>query len=309
MKGLNIVNFNAYRTKNKVKIKGFRDFFDGYDPMVICIQEINIVAAMQEFKDRYNVLVNIAQDARDGIGIITLIKRGVVIEDLILGSSGRILGVKLENIQIWNVYPKSGSAFKRDREIFFREELTELMMQWKDSTRYIFQSGDHNCIYRKEDSLHNSSQHLQPGLVNHLQVHGLSDDFTKVHGEDFIMFSRVTDISRTRIDYIFSNSNSCLYFQYVPVIGLDHYAAVARYDLEMKIKKEVIPPRNFFKGWVMSKSLEMDDHFIEQAEFIIKNIHEEYETGIYDASFYWLKLKTALINLAKTREKELHSLS
>ena len=55
-----------------------------------------------------------------------------VIEDLILGSSGRILGVKLENIQIWNVYPKSGSAFKRDREIFFREiefcaELSRMM--------------------------------------------------------------------------------------------------------------------------------------------------------------------------------------
>ena len=109
--------------------------------------------------------------------------------------------MKIKNAQIWNVYPKSGTAFKQARELFFREELCVLMVNWKDHTRYIFQSGDHNCTHRLSDSLNNGNQHLQPGLVKHMQIHGLSDDFVNVHG-DVRMFSRITASSSTRIDFM-----------------------------------------------------------------------------------------------------------
>ena len=84
-------------------------------------------------------------------------------------------------MQIWNVYPKSGSAYKKERECFFREDLNQLMIQWKDDTRYVFQTGDHNCIHRAQDPFQNASQHLQQGLVSHLRTHGISDDFLKLH--------------------------------------------------------------------------------------------------------------------------------
>ena len=183
--------------------------------------------------------------------------------------------------------------------------MTELFIQWKDCTKYIFQLGDHNCTHRLEDSLYNSSQHLQKGLVSHLQVHGLSDDFLKVHGDDVIMYSRRTEISQTRIDYIFSNTSACNYFQYLPVVGLDHSAALARYEINFEISKEKIPSDRFFQGWVISRCLENDDDFLEQAEFIIKCVFEESRSGDKDPSFYWIKVKSSLISLAKCREREI----
>ena len=95
--------------------------------------------------------------------------------------------VKVRNLQVWNVYPKSGSAFKNEREKFFREELCSLMMNWKDSTKYVFQTGDHNGTHRASDSLHNQGQHLQPALIKHMKINGLSDDFLNLHG-DIIMY-------------------------------------------------------------------------------------------------------------------------
>ena len=64
---------------------------------------------------------------------------------------------------------------------FFQEDLNQLMIQWKDDTRYVFQTGDHNCIHRAQDPFQNASQHLQQGLVSHLRTHGISDDFLKLH--------------------------------------------------------------------------------------------------------------------------------
>merc|ERR1712081_100221 len=117
--------------------------------------------------------------------------------------------------------------------------------------------GDHNCTHRLVDSLYNGGQHLQAGLVKHLQIHGLSDDFLNVHGNEAIMYSRITNISKTRIDYLFSNSKACIYFQYVDMLaGLDHKAIVARYDIPVYSDKECIPKERFFAGWVISRRLE-----------------------------------------------------
>ena len=141
--------------------------------------------------------------------------------------------------------------------MFFREILCNLMMNWKDHSKYLFQSGDHNCTHRLKDSYHNSAQHLQPGLVKHMKIHGLKDDFVSVHGEDVTMYSRITATSKTRIDYILSNSNSCTYFQYIDMqLGLDHSAIFARYDIPISLQKEFIPKDKFFAGWVIARFLD-----------------------------------------------------
>merc|ERR1712030_210585 len=252
-------------------------------------------------------LVNIEEGSKDGIGIVSLIKKDIYIVDTIVGVNGRIIAIKIKDAQFWNIYPQSGTNFKNRREIFFREELTGYMMNWKDNTRYIFQLGDHNCVHRALDSLHNSSQHIQPALIKHMQIHGLKDDFISVHGNDVKMYSRITNISSTRIDYILSNSNACSYFQYVDMLaGLDHKVAIAKYEISIEICKEYIPKECFFSGWVISKRLESDQMFLEQARFVFKMIMEEMEgeSRNRDPSFYWLKAKHAIVNLAKSREKE-----
>ena len=51
------------------------------------------------------------------MGIATLVKKGYKILDSIIGLNGRIIGIRFGNMQIWNVYPKSGTGFKNEREI------------------------------------------------------------------------------------------------------------------------------------------------------------------------------------------------
>ena len=271
---LNYINCNASRNSNLRKIGGFLNFLKEYDPIIVTIQEINIRSSLKIFSDTFQVIINTEPESRDGIGIVTLIKQGVRILDTIISKNGRIIGVKIKNAQIWNVYPKSGTAFKQARELFFREELCVLMVNWKDHTRYIFQSGDHNCTHRLSDSLNNGNQHLQPGLVKHMQIHGLSDDFVNVHG-DVQMFSRITASSSTRIDFILSNSNACIYFQYVDMnAGLDHKVVLARYEISISLSREFIPQDRLFQGWVIHKMLENDEDFLNQAKYIFEKVGE-----------------------------------
>ena len=303
---MNIFNFNASRCKNTVKIQQFYEFFEPYDPTLVSIQEINVASALKVFSDIYQVYVNVEQESVDGIGIVTLVKKDVKISDVIIGKNGRIIGVKLNCIQFWNIYPKSGSAHKKERELFFRETLCNLFVNWKDSTEFVFQSGDHNCTHREEDSLNNRQQHIQPGLIKHMQIHGLADDFIKVHGKDQIMYSRITQQSSTRIDYVMSNTNKCYYFQYLDMgMGLDHKAMYAKYDIDIVVKREFIPRDRFYSGWVISKQLEKDELFLESCKFVFEQMKMEDENGNRDPSFNWLKTKTAIINIAKEREKQI----
>ena len=303
---INIFNFNASRCSNIVRIRQFYDFFEPYDPSLVSIQEINIISALKVFSDKYQVFVNIEQDSTDGIGIATLVKKNIKIVDVIIGKNGRVIGMKLQNLQFWNVYPKSGSAHKKEREQFFRETLCNLFMNWKDATEFIFQSGDHNCTHREVDSLNNRQQHMQPGLIKHMQINGLSDDFINVHGNDQIMYSRITQHSSTRIDYLMSNSNKCYYFQYLDLgLGLDHKAIFAKYDIDLIVKKEYIPRDRFHSGWVISKQLENDNIFLESCKFVFKEMKNEDENNNRDPSFIWLKTKMAIISIAKEREKQI----
>ena len=91
-------------------------------------------------------------------------------------------------------------------------------------------------------------------------------------------------------------------------LGLDHSAMIARYDVAISIRKECIPRDRFFSGWVISRSLEMDDSFLENSRLIFKLVMEDLLKNsdvTLDPSFYWLKAKTAIISLAKKREKDL----
>ena len=117
-------------------------------------------SALKVFSGKFQVFINFEADSRDGIGIVTLVKKGITVSDNIIAKNGRIIGLKIYNMQLWNIYPPSGSQFKKDREIFFRETLCNLMMNWKDQSKYIIESGDHNCTHRLADSLNNSAQHL-----------------------------------------------------------------------------------------------------------------------------------------------------
>ena len=119
MDNLIIVNFNAARCGNSDKVRHLANVVEAYLPSIVCIQEINVRSALKEFSSRYQVFINLESDSRDGVGMVSLVKLGIKVDDVIVGYNGRIIGVKCGNMQICNVYPKSGSACKKERECFF----------------------------------------------------------------------------------------------------------------------------------------------------------------------------------------------
>ena len=305
---IEIININASRISNLGRVNDLFIYLTNLNPTVVCIQEINVFSVLSIFRGYYQIFVNYYLEGNNNIGIVTLIKNDVKIVDQLISLDGRILGIKCKTVQIWNVYPLSGAENKKQRESFFRETLNNLMVNWKDHTKYLFQLGDHNCIYRKEDSLNNPVQHMQQGLISHLKIHGLNDGFTQVHGEQTIMYSRVTNRSATRIDYIFSNSKNCSSFEYIDAgLGYDHKAVVANYDIEMVIEKSFIPRKHYFNSWVIPKFLEEDKIFLREAKLLFDDLWSEFnENNCEDISFFWDKGKKLLIHLAQNREKQIN---
>ena len=180
---LTILNINASQIGKKEKLNEVLAMINLYNPTIECIQEINVQTSLRYFQDYFQVVVNKEDNQLDNIGIVTLVNKKCNIEQNIIARNGRIIGTKLQECQIWNVYPISGSNHKQVREKFFREELIHYMMNWKDQTKYIIQAGDHNCTHRDIDSLNNPGQHKQPALIAEMKILGLKDAFIQVHGE------------------------------------------------------------------------------------------------------------------------------
>ena len=303
-----VLSINASRIRNLGRIRELYAFIMLLDAEVVFIQEIYIAGALQVFSPHFQVYVNMEPRAydTDGVGIVTIIKHEIKVLENIIGSEGRILGLKIANVQLWHVYPISGSGFKKEREIFFRETLNNYMMLWKDSTKYVIQGGDHNATHRLVDSVNNQREKFQDGLVKHLTVHGLKDDFLSVHGENEICYSRITARSKTRIDYIFSNTKKCMEFEYIETqLNFDHKACLAKYDIELVYQKEFLPRERFYKSWVIPKNLEFDQEFLNCVKFVLERTEEEImqlDWEKVDFSYFWGRSKLAIKKIAKERQ-------
>ena len=186
------------------------------------------------------------------------------------------------------------------------------MVSWKDHTMMISQAGDHNCTIREQDSENNKKQHLQPGLIEHLKVFGMKDEYVNLRGnESPTNFSRIAYRSKTRIDIIASNSTKCNSFQYKELgEGFDHKMSVAEYDIEINFEREHVPKNKRYHNWVILKELCEDYEFNEKMDELCNDMEEEI-TYLEDASVeinytkYWKILKQKITNVAKQREKKI----
>ena len=105
---INIFNFNASRCTSLGRIQQFYEYFEQYDPTFVCVQEIGIISALKVFSDKYQVFVNQEPGASDGIGIATLVKKGIKITDVIIGQNGRIIGLKFSKCAALECLSKIG---------------------------------------------------------------------------------------------------------------------------------------------------------------------------------------------------------
>ena len=100
---LKIFNFNASRISSLRRIRSVQSIFESFEPDIISIQEIDIKGSVDVFSNKYQVYVNIGDNSSDGIGIVTLVRKKLIVEDFVVGGQGRILGVRLGDLQFWNV--------------------------------------------------------------------------------------------------------------------------------------------------------------------------------------------------------------
>ena len=300
-----ILNFNAYRAADEKRFKHFRDLITLHKPMICTIQEIHIGKAVRFFGKDFNVLVNIEQSSRDQIGICTMVHRSLRVEDFIIGDNGRIIGVRIGSIKLFNLYPKSGTQNRMAREQFFNEDLPNLIKVWGGSKKesLIF-AGDFNCIHRKEDTLNNPEAHLQPALLRFMKTYQLSDDFLGLMGSATRVYSRITTRSSTRIDFILSNSSDqCKRFEYIDFPLLDHKVIVAQYSITISTLRERIPREKFVSNWVINRDLQNDLIFNDMMERVFEQIKLEKDRsqGFFDPSFIWFKVKETIVDFAKYR--------
>ena len=306
-----ILSLNARRFERQDKILNIKHFCELSSADVICFQEIHITTALKIFSSQYQVYVNFNNN--QDIGIVTVVKKGFKIIDFAMCNQGRIIGIKLSNTQIWNVYAASGSGNKKERESFFRESLPNLMSIWKDQSQNVIQLGDHNCTQRYADSENIAWQkhHVQAGLNAQMELFGLRDELLRLKGNDVQgIYSRVTNVSKTRIDFIMSNTDLCTEFQYIDTdfLNLDHKASFANYSIDLeKDYRERVPKNRFFPGWVISKELENDETFLSEVKTIFDDFAEEEDVN--DWTYLWLLGKYQMIDVAKKRERYLYKLN
>ena len=303
-----ILSLNCRRFERYDKLINIKNYCDLYSPDLICFQEVFVPNYLSIFSEDYEVFANVETNQK--IGTALAIRKGIRIMDFAMCNLGRIIGIKLSNIQVWNVYAASGSGNKKVRESFFRETLPNLMSIWKDDTKHIVQAGDHNCTQRYADSENVAWQkhHVQQGLLGHMECYGLKDELLNFKGQGIQgIYSRITSVSKTRIDFIMSNTDLCTDFQYLDTefLGLDHKAALAKYSINLgECYKERVPNDSYFSGWVISKQLENDDMFIEMVREAFDELVDE-ERMCEDWTYTWMVGKFQIIEIAKERERQI----
>ena len=157
---------------------------------------------------------------------------------------------------------------------------------------------------------------MQDGLIKHLQIFGLKDEYIRLHGNDRpVSFSRITRSSKTRIDIIASNSEKCVEFYYEDIgPGFDHKMAVAKYEIDLIVEKEYIPRHLFVSGWAFPKELQYDEEYLNESRIICdimeNNIlrDQTVEGEEIDFTKYWSRLKKKLTWAAKQRERQIKQL-
>ena len=296
---LDILSFNTRRFSSQSKLDQVRGFFDEINPDIILVQEAPINKMHFLLSQQYEAFFNISSDSLDNIGIIMMVHKKYKVYDLIIGEEGRSIGVKLNDAQIWNIYPQSGS--RSERENFFNELLVQNMASWFGTTSKIILGGDVNCTSRLIDSEHHQLQHYQESFVQFMKMFSLKDEYVTLHGEiNPPHFSRITEDSKTRIDVIASNTSQCEEIEYIEsgIRNIDHRAVLAKYDinLQQKTKAKWLSKKN--NSWVFPKELEEDEDFDIGLEIIVGNLAQK------DKREDWNEIKRLVKVIAKERINE-----
>lgn len=215
------VNINAISSTLKKNL--LRDFVWSNEIDILFLQEV----AFENFSfiPSHLAFVNISEDNK---GTAVLIRKNIDFSDVLLNPIGRITSIRVGEINFINIYAHSGSAFRKERDILFTQDVLTHLSQ--NCSNVIL--GDFNCILLKKDSngtVKNISQGLQQ-LVDSLALRDIGNSISSKASYTFFRGD-----SMSRLDRVYGPDtflNTVRSFETLATPFSEHHSLIVKYETD-----------------------------------------------------------------------------
>jgi exonuclease III len=211
-----------------VKKSLLKDFIINKDSDIVFLQEVVFTNFNLMFG--YETIINIGTAPR---GTAIFIRSGIQYRDLLLSTCGRIISFAIEDTVFTNVYPISGSQYKRERRDFFLNDIISHLNK-PNTTKYII-GGDFNCILDPADTRGTSKNlcHELKRMVHNLSMKDIYTKFSQNYTSRQFTFHRGN--SASRLDRFYASASlfeQITDFEVSPVCFSDHHAILIKQRIE-----------------------------------------------------------------------------
>lgn len=285
------ININAISSTLKKNL--LRDFVWNNEIDILFLQEV----AFENFNflPSHLAFVNISSDNK---GTAILVRKNIDFFDVLMNPNGRITSIRIGGINFINIYAHSGSAFRKERDTLFTQDILAHLSQTYSNVIL----GDFNCILLKKDSngvVKNISQGLQQLVDSFL----LRDIGNSLNSKTFYTFFRGDSMSR--LDRVYGPQTfleAVRSFETLATPFSDHHSLIVKFETDSNSNVTVCG-----KGyWKINPTLLSDDDI--KNEFV-KVIRDTKRRQAYTENFcdWWVNhLKTKAKSFFKTKSFELN---
>ncbi|KAJ4441193.1 hypothetical protein ANN_11044 [Periplaneta americana] len=182
---------------------------------MLLLQEVN-TENFDFIGPQYDYVVNTGDENR---GTAVIYRCALAVDAIEKHPSGRVISMKVNNIQVLNVYLPSGTNHRQERENFLSKELPFFLRHRYDC---LLIGGDWNCVLHAKDQT--GQYNPSPVLTNMTQDLQLVDTWELLHGNRVeYTFRRQNGASRLDRFYITRKQSKYVYrIQVFPTPFSDH---------------------------------------------------------------------------------------
>jgi len=239
-----------------------KDFIIKGDYDIVFLQEV----CFEDFSFMYGYepLVNLGPAKR---GTAVLLRVGTPYMQPLFSECGRLISFLLNNVTYVNVYPVSGSQFKRERNFMFLNEIAVHLNRLNASDILI--GGDFNCILNPADT-RGETKNICYGLKQVTTSLNMKDAHSSINSNTRI-FTFFRGTSASRLDRFYVTKN---FFQTIITAGThptafsDHSAV----DLKLKINQNQITTICGRGYWKINSALLANNEVLTNFENVYQTV-------------------------------------
>jgi Reverse transcriptase (RNA-dependent DNA polymerase) len=226
-----------------------------------------------------------------------------------MSECGRITSIIINRVNYINIYAKSGSQYKRERDFFFLDEIS-IHLNKEGVVSHVI-CGDFNCIIDNADT-RGATKNFCYGLKQ-LTIALNLKDIISLRNEKKFTFVRGPSASRLDRFYVSLNFvSNVLGSQTVPVAFSDHHAVL----LKIKIDSCDLAINYGFGHWKISPALLLHQEILQEFEIKVQQLktYNAYRANIItwwmnnfkNGAKFFFKNKIINYNREVMREKQFH---